>query len=55
MFNEKNIFDIHEHILDSGHSGELPSKAELKGLLKNNFILYTKTEEGKFIPVWKAE
>jgi len=55
MFNEKNIFDIHEHILDSGHSGELPSKAELRGLLKNNFILYTKTEEGKFIPVWKAE
>jgi hypothetical protein len=55
MFNEKNIFDIHEHILESGHSGEVPSKAELKGLLKNNFILYTKTEEGKFIPVWKAE
>ena len=54
MFNEKNIFDIHEHILDSGHSGEVPSKAELKGLLKNNFILYTKTDSG-FVPVWKAE
>ena len=55
MFNQKNILDIHQHILDSGHSSELPSKAELLGLLKNNFILYTKTEEGKFVPVWKAE
>jgi hypothetical protein len=55
MFNQKNILDIHQHILDSGHSSEVPSKAELQGLLKNNFILYTKTEEGKFVPVWKAE
>ena len=55
MFNYKNILDIHEHILDSGHSKEIPSKAELQALLKNNLILYTKTEEGKFVPVWKAE
>lgn len=55
MFNQKNILDIHEHILDSGHSSEVPSKAELLGLLKNNFILYTKTDEGNFVPVWKAE
>ena len=55
MFNQKNILDIHQHILDSGHSKEIPSKAELQALLKNNLILYTKTEEGKFVPVWKAE
>ena len=55
MFNQKDILDIHQHILDSGHSSEMPSKAELQGLLKNNFILYTKTDEGKFIPIWKAE
>ena len=55
MFNQKHILDIHQHILDSGHSSEIPSKAELQGLLKNGFILYTKTEEGKFVPVWKAE
>jgi len=55
MFNQKNILDIHQHILDSGHSSEIPSRAELLGLLKNNFILYTKTDEGKFIPIWKAE
>jgi hypothetical protein len=55
MFNQKHILDIHQHILDSGHSKEIPSKAEVQALLKNNLVLYTKTEEGKFVPVWKAE
>jgi hypothetical protein len=55
MFKEKDILDLHQHILDSGHSLELPSRTELLGLLKHNLILYTKTEDGKFVPVWKAE
>ena len=55
MFNQKDILEIHEFILDSGHSNNLPSKTELLALLKHNVILYTKTEEGKFVPVWKAE
>ena len=55
MFQEKDILDIHQFILDSGYSNELPSKSELMALLKHNLILYTKTEEGKFVPVWKAE
>lgn len=55
MFKEKDILDLHQHILDSGHSSEIPSKSELLAILKNNLILYTKTEDGKFIPVWKAE
>lgn len=55
MFHESNILDIHQHILDSGHSKNIPSKTELKALLKHNMILYTKTGEGNFVPVWKAE
>ena len=55
MFNQKNILDMHQHILDSGHSKEIPSKAEVQALLKNNLVLYTKTEDGKFVPVWRAE
>ena len=55
MFKESDILELHEFILDSGHSGSLPSKTELQALLKHNLILYTKTEEGKFVPVWKAE
>lgn len=55
MFQESDILDIHQFIIDAGHSGNIPSKNELTALLKHSMILYTKTEEGKFIPVWKAE
>ena len=54
MFSQKDILGLHEFILDSGHSKNLPSKAELLGLFKHNIILYTKTDSG-FVPVWKAE
>jgi hypothetical protein len=46
---------LHQFILDDGHSSKLPSKTELLAILKHNTILYTKTEDGKFVPVWKAE
>lgn len=55
MFSESDILDLHQFILDAGHSSDLPSKTELLAILKNNLILYTKTEDGKFVPVWKAE
>lgn len=55
MFNQKDILDIHQFILDAGHSLEVPSKKELEALLKHNIILYTKTIEGNFVPVWKAD
>lgn len=55
MFNESDILDLHQFILDAGHHGEIPSKTELLAVLRNNLILYTKTDGGKFVPVWKAE
>ena len=55
MLSESDILDIHQFILDDGHIRDLPSRAELKALLKNSLILYTKTTDGKFVPVWKAE
>ena len=55
MFSESDILDIHQFILDAGHTKNLPSKAELQALLKHNMILYTKTNSGQFVPVWKAE
>ena len=55
MFSDKDILDLHEFIADTGYSKNLPSRAELLAILKHNLILYTKTEEGKFVPVWKAE
>lgn len=55
MLSESDILDIHQFILDSGYLRDLPTKAELIALLKHNMILYTKSSDGNFIPVWKAE
>ena len=55
MLSESDILDIHQFIIDAGYIRELPSKAELQALLKHSLIMYTKTEDGKFVPVWKAE
>jgi hypothetical protein len=54
MFSESDIMDIHQFILESGYSKNMPSNSELRALLKHNMILYTKTDNG-FVPVWKAE
>lgn len=55
MFSESDILDIHQFIIDAGYIRELPSRNELKAILKHNLILYTKTNDGSFVPVWKAE
>lgn len=55
MYSESDIVDIHQFILEAGYSKDMPSKSELRALLKHNTILYTKTTEGNFVPVWKAE
>jgi len=55
MYSESDIMDIHQFILESGYSKNMPSKNELRALLKHNTILYTKTTEGNFVPVWKAD
>jgi hypothetical protein len=55
MLSENDILDLHQFIAEEGHSGDLPSRTELIGLLKQNLILYTKSSDGNFVPVWKAE
>lgn len=55
MMSETDVLDLHQFILDAGYSKNLPSRAELQALLKHNMILYTKSSEGNFVPVWKAE
>jgi hypothetical protein len=55
MLSESDILDLHQFIAEEGHSSELPSRAELSALLKQNMILYTKSSDGSFVPVWKAE
>lgn len=55
MLSESDILDLHQFIAEEGHSKELPSRTELLALLKQNVILYTKSSDGNFVPVWKAE
>ena len=55
MLSDKDILDLHQFIADTGYSKNLPSRAELMAILKHNLILYTKTNDGSFVPVWKAE
>lgn len=55
MLEESDILQIHEYIIEDGYAKTTPSRTELLALLKNNLILYTKTEEGSFVPVWKAD
>lgn len=55
MLREEDILKIHQFILDDGYSSSTPSRTELLALLRHNTILYTKTNDGNFVPVWKAE
>jgi len=55
MLDESDILQIHEYIIEDGYAKTTPSRTEILALLKNNIILYTKTEDGNFVPVWKAE
>jgi len=55
MLSESDIYQLHQFVLEAGYTKDFPSRAELTALLKHNLILYTKTEEGNFVPIWKAE
>lgn len=63
MFSEKDILSLHEYCstLSKGRPRKdglinvvgLPTKSEIKSMLKQSSTLYVKDEEGNFIPVWK--
>lgn len=55
MLSENDVLKIHQFILDDGYTVDVPSRSELLALLRNDTILYTKTTDGRFVPVWKAE
>lgn len=55
MFSTSDVLDLHSFILDSGYSSNMPSKTELLAILRHNMVLYTKTNDGQFVPVWKAD
>ena len=63
LFSENDIRQIHDflktvHIGRPRHDEKITnsnmiSNAELEALLRNSTVLYTKTGDGEFVPVWK--
>jgi hypothetical protein len=63
MFSEKDVLDLHEFCstISKGrprkdgliNTSGLPSRSEVKSMLKQSSVLYVKDEDGNFIPVWK--
>lgn len=63
MFSEKDILDLHEYCstISKGrprkdgliNTSGLPSRSEVKSMLKQSAVLYVKSDDGNFIPVWK--
>ena len=65
-YSEDNLFTIRSAIAKI-HSGrprkdgrittrkDVPSERDLRSLLGDSIMLYTKTEDGRFIPVWQEE
>jgi hypothetical protein len=63
MFSEDDVMKLHEYLL-TVHQGRprkdgritptpLPTKAELRALMKHDFMTYVKVGEDEFIPAWK--
>lgn len=63
FFSENDIFNLHDYLKtvyvgrprkDGGRSvTDSPSKRELEAILRNDTILYIKTSDGEYAPVWK--
>ncbi len=65
MWNEKNIMEAHDWFL-TVHRGrprndgkitpqQMPSKRELRAIIRQEEMLYVKGEDGEFKPVWRAQ
>jgi hypothetical protein len=63
MWSEDDIRNMHDFFktvhrgrprIDGGVTpGNMPSRAELEAIMKQENILYVKNNDGEFIPVWK--
>jgi hypothetical protein len=63
FFNEKDIYNLHDYLMTVSigrprNDGAItvthaPSRRELEAILRNDTMLYIKTSDGEFSPVWK--
>lgn len=63
MFSEKDVLGLHDYLLTVHYGrprkdgritpGKMPSRAELKAMMQHDTMVYVKTSDGEFAPVWK--
>lgn len=63
FFSEEDVFGVHDYLLTI-HIGRprkdgkitprnMPSKAELRAMMRHDIVTYVKSDSGEFVPVWK--
>lgn len=65
LWTEKEVLDLHEFIVNRGYGRKskyglpriksLPSRTELLAMMRDDVVLYTKTKDGKYTPVWQEK
>lgn len=63
MFSEKDILSLHDYYLTVHVGrpradgkitpGRMPTKAELRAMMRHDTVLYVQNDDGEFVPVWK--
>lgn len=65
LFSEDDVRDLHSYLLTIHHGrprtdggitprSDLISRTELEALMREDRVLYTKNDNGEFVPVWKS-
>ncbi|QGH79382.1 hypothetical protein SEA_LIMPID_49 [Streptomyces phage Limpid] len=63
--SEEDVYALHDYMMTT-HIGrprgdgkvtvrDMPSKAELRAMMKHDLVTYVKTKDGDFVPVWKEQ
>ncbi len=62
-WSEKDVYELHDFLLTVHRGrprkdgqitpGNMPSKAELRAMMRHDTVMYVKQEDGTFVPVWK--
>jgi len=64
-FSEEDVYGLHDYIM-TVHRGRprrdgqitpasIPSKMELRAMMRHDIVTYIKSESGEFIPMWKEQ
>lgn len=63
LFSETDVLALHDYLLTVHIGrprkdgkitpGKMPTRAELRAMLKHNIITYVKTDDNEFKPIWK--